>query len=114
MSPRTPPTFPPDAGLGRLDYSQAPAAVYFVAATGDRWRVHDCVMEGGRLVRLGSPDNPRAAYRVFVAETGVRKLYTRLKGEVWRLTPAQCDRQLTAAEFLGQTPDFNAADRSAT
>lgn len=113
MSPRAPEAFRRDAGLGRLDYSQAPAAVYFVAGTGDRWRIHDCRMVDGRLRPFPTPGAAAAQYRVFVAETGVRKVYTRTKGEIWRLTEAQLDRQLAAAEFLGQLPDFTAADRSA-
>jgi len=112
--PRAPEAFRRDPGLGRIDYRQAPTAVYFVAATGDRWRIHDCRMEGGRLVRFPTPGAEAAEYRVFVAATGVKKLYRRTKGELWRLTEAQLDRQLLASEFLPQDGKFNASEWGAT
>lgn len=110
---RTPPTLDrEDPGLGRIDYSQAPRAIYFVASTGDRWRVHDCVIADGKPVRVGLPATERATCRVFVASTGVKKVYLRRPREVWRLTAAQLDRQLTAAEFLA-TEAFAPQDRTA-
>lgn len=89
-----------NAGLGSIDYSQAPRAVYYVHSTGDRWRVHDCVVEGGRVKRVGLPGAERATCRVFVAATGVKKLYRRLPREIWEATPAHLNRQLASAEFL--------------
>lgn len=89
-----------DAGLGRVDYSQAPRAVYFVASTGDRWRVHDCRVELGRVARVGLPGMDGATHRVFVAPGGEKKVYRRLPGEVWRETAAQLDRQLVAAQVI--------------
>lgn len=94
---------PADGGLGRVDYSQAPKAIYYIASTGDRWRVHDCVVRAGKPVRIGLPDSDGATCRVFVAATGVKKLYLRQRGEIWRCTPAQLDRQLMASEFLATT-----------
>ncbi len=108
-----PELFPPDRGLGRMDYSQAPAAVYYIASTGDRWRVHDCVMHEGKLRRIGLPGAERATARVFVAESGVRKLYRRLPREIWEATPAHLDRQLTTAEYLPMGPGFTAVERTA-
>ncbi len=110
---RTPPTLPPDTGNGRLEYRAGPpAAVYYVAPHGDRWRVHDCVMKGKKLTRVPI-ESEAATSRVFVAETGVKKLYRRKPRELWTLTPARCERQLLESEFLGTLPDFNASDRAA-
>lgn len=115
---RTPGTFPDDARLRRMDYCQAPATVYFFVSTDDWYRrsvaCEHCVLDRGRLVRPRSPDHRKASCRVFFAATRVCNLDTRLKDEFWRLSPAQCDRQLRAAEFLGQLPTFIAAYRIAT
>jgi hypothetical protein len=108
-----PDAFPTDRGLGSIDYSQAPKAVYYIASTGDRWRVHDCVVKDGKPVRIGLPDTEGATCRVFVAATGVKRYYRRLKGEVWRATPAQLDRQLAASEFLATGPSYDISDRTA-
>lgn len=107
-----PDAFPPDRGLGSIDYSQAPRAVYYFASTGERWRVHDCVIRDGKPVRIGLPDSDGATGRVFVAN-GVNRYYRRLKGEVWPATPAQLDRQFAASEFLAMGPRFDLSERTA-
>lgn len=110
---RTPPTFPPDTGCGRLVYAMDPPRLYYHTAQGESvWRVYDCVFEAGRLQSVGMPPKDRATRRVFVAATGVRKVYRRLPGEVWRATPSSFDRQLLAAEFLA-TSVFNPLERTA-
>lgn len=98
------------AGLGRIDYSQAPKAVYYIASTGDKWRVHDCAMIDGKLRRVGLPGAERATSRVFVGPDGVKKLYRRQPREIWEATPAHLDRQLVKAEYL-PTETFNPRDR---
>lgn len=108
---RTPPTLPTDTGNGRLEYA-AKGAVYWISPTGDRWRVHDCVMKDGVLARVPM-ESEDATFRVFVAETGVKKLYRRQPRELWTLTPARCERQLSAAEFLGVLPTFDSTHRTA-
>lgn len=101
---RAPETFPPDRGLGRIDYSQAPQAVYYIASTGDKWRVHDCAIIDGRLRRVGLPGAEAATSRVFVGPDGVKKLYRRKPREIWEATPAHLDRQLVTAEYLPTVP----------
>lgn len=109
----TEPSTAPARGLGSIDYSQAPTAVYYIASTGERWRVHDCVIRDGKPVRIGLPDSDGATGRVFVSAAGLKRYYRRLKGEVWRATPAQLDRQLAASEFLAMGPSFDVIDRTA-
>lgn len=110
---RAPPTFPPDRGVGRVVYTVDPPRLYFhTAGELGVWRVYDCVFEDGRLRPLGMPPKAGATRRVFVSETGVRKVYRRQPGEVWRDTAATFDRQLLAAEFLA-TSAFNPLDRTA-
>lgn len=102
---RAPPTFPPDAGMGRLEWVVGPPpAVYYVAHEGSRWRIHDCVLAGRRLTRVPT-ESEAATCRLFVAETGMKKLYRRRPRELWPLTPARCERQLMEAELLGQPPE---------
>jgi hypothetical protein len=112
MSPRAPDTFPPDRGNGHVDHSQAPAAVYYVTAEGTRWRVHDCIVRGGKPIRIGLPGREGASCRVFVAKNNVKKLYRFARGELsWKATADQFDRQLAAAEFLA-TEAFQPAERT--
>ena len=47
-----------------------------------------------------------------VPPDGVKKMYTRKPGEVWRLTEAQLDRQLVAAEYLPATGAFISGNTS--
>ena len=99
--------------LGRVDYSRAPAAVYFVTGEGSRWRVHDCVVRAGKPVRAGLPGVQGATCRVFVAANGVKRLYHFAKGEhAWKATAAQLDRQLVGAEYLA-TEAFRPEERTA-
>lgn len=102
-----------DRGLGSIDHSQAPRAVYYTTSTGERWRVLDCVVRDGKPVRIRLPDSNGPSDRVFVAANGVKRYYRRLKGEVWRATPAQLDRKLAASEFQGLGPSLDLRERTA-
>lgn len=108
-----PRTFRPSPGLGWLDCSQAPSAVHYIVSTGEPWRVHDCPINDGKPVRIGLPDAEGATARAFVAANGVKRYCRRLKVEVWRATPAQLTRQLTASEFLAMGPSFDLSERAA-
>jgi hypothetical protein len=88
-------------------------ATYYVAPNGDRWRIHDCVYEGGKYRRV-TLESSEATFRVFVGppESGVRKLYRRQRRERFVLSPAACERQLQQSEYLGSTGAFNSAERT--
>lgn len=92
-------THPASPGLESIDYSHAPKAVYYVPSTGDRWREHGCVLERGKLWRVGLSGAERSTSRVFVAKSGVRKLYRRVPRDIWEATAADLDRQRTVAEY---------------
>lgn len=87
-------------GLGSIDYSHSPRAVYYIDGAGERWRVHDCVFEDGKLRRVGLPGTPRATRRVFVNAAGVKRLYVRTPREIWEATEAHLARQLANAGYL--------------
>ncbi len=97
---------PPNRGLGSIDYSQAPRAVYYIDGAGERWRVHDCVFERGRYRRVGLPGAEAATCRVFVSSAGVKRSYTRLRREIWEATEAHLARQLASAGFMPTTGPF--------
>lgn len=105
------PSTPRDTGCGRIVETIAPSATYYETPSGDRWRVHDCVFEGGRFRRV-ELESREATRRVFVAATGVRKVYQRAHRERFKLTPCACERQLQEAEYLPMTGAFNSAERT--
>ena len=85
--------------------------MYYVEASGEKWRLYDCVMKEGKLRRvdLGS----RAAIcRVFVSPDKTRLAYMRRRGEDLPVTAIDCRRMLAAAEYLA-TEAFRPEERTA-
>lgn len=76
-------------------------AVYFVDASGEPWRVHDCtVAPSGRRTAF-VPPNAEATQRWFVAHDGVRRIYTFRRKDRRELEPRLLAAQLTAAQRSG-------------
>ena len=79
--------------------------VRFVAESGEVWTVWDTTYSKFKHHRRPHCD-PDAKARVFVNAAGVRRSYTFGRGESRVLTPEALERQLRAAEHIGEMPDL--------
>lgn len=89
----------------------AATGVVYLEVDGIRWRVHDCVFEGGRF-RPVSLANAKATSRIFVAANGVKKSYRFTRGERRELTAARLEAQLGGAGYL-PVEQYDPSERTA-
>ena len=86
-------------------------AKVYLTVEGERWRVYDTWLVAGKL-KATTPPSTRATARVFVSESGVRKLCRFKRNESRVLSDARLAEQLRRAEYLA-TERFNPRDRQA-
>jgi hypothetical protein len=81
-----------------------PVRLYFDDGA-DSYRVYDIVFAHGRSRRVPLGDS-RANYRVFVHESGRRRLYMFVKGDNHGITEPELEHQLRASQY-GATYTFD-------
>jgi len=95
-----------------MPINRAGESIYFSAADGARWRVHDCTFAGGRFTRCATTPSAKATSRVFVAANGVKKSYRFTKGEIHELSESRLEAQLRGAGYLA-TAQYDPSEREA-
>jgi hypothetical protein len=88
------------AQCGRVEREGFPCGVYFISASGSRWRVYDRLYE--RMVgwHAVTPPAEGADHRVFVPERGVKRVFQFEPLQTRGLTPALLEVQLRSAEDM--------------
>ena len=80
--------------IERIDNILEPrnSRIYLVTPENNKWRVHDLVPRGPRLVR-SAVESPRAEYRIFVDAEGNRRVYGFVPNERREATVPHLERQ---------------------
>ncbi len=91
--------------------SRSSGKLYFSAADGSVWRVHDCVFERGGFRRVATA-SARATSRVFVAANGLKRSPRFTRGESRERTESRLEAQLQKAGYPG-SEKFDAKGRDA-
>ncbi len=101
----------PTSPEGRIEFRARPAGVaVYVAPSGVRWQVFDCVLRNHWLERVYL-EADIATHRVFVGPSGKPEVYRRRRRETFELSPAACARQLSLAHRLADSMNFDPSER---
>ncbi len=96
---------------GRIEFRARPAGLaFYVAPSGVRWQIFDCVLRDSWLERVYL-EADIATHRVFMGPSGKPEVYQRRRRESFELSPATCARQLHLARRMPAEVQFDPTER---